>query len=304
MPTFNEDVIVNGIVRSRDGFRASTDDWEIVRNGENLEIREPEQTNKVWARFNGKNSLHLIGTPNLLVDGKVGIGTTSPGANLHLNAGGSASNDAFLIGNASTKGLRLRDTGAAVDIESVGVSLFINNGGENTLLNPQSGGNVGIGTTNPQAKLHVNGTIRATGDIVLDNADCAEEFDVTGKEAIEPGTVMTLNDDATLTPSKTPYDRRVAGVVSGAGSFRPAMVLDKRDGATSRVPVALLGKVFCKADATESPIAVGDLLTTSSTTGHAMKATDRDRAFGAVLGKALGSLNKGRGLVPILVALQ
>jgi hypothetical protein len=145
MPTFDEDLIVNGIVRARDGFRPLTNNWEIGRSGEHLEIREPEQANKVWARLNDDNSLHLIGVPNLLVDGRVGIGTTGPGATLHLNAGGNASSDSLLIGNLSTKGLRLRDTGGAVDIESFGVSLFINNGGENTLINPQSGGNVGIG---------------------------------------------------------------------------------------------------------------------------------------------------------------
>jgi hypothetical protein len=58
------------------------------------------------------------------------------------------------------------------------------------------------------------------------------------------------------------------------------------------------------ADASESPIGVGDLLTTSQTAGHAMKATDPRRAFGAVLGKALGSLKEGHGLLPVLVALQ
>jgi hypothetical protein len=46
------------------------------------------------------------------------------------------------------------------------------------------------------------------------------------------------------------------------------------------------------------------MLTTSSTPGHAMRATDPGRAFGAVIGKALGSLPSGRGLVPVLVALQ
>lgn len=80
MPTFDEDVIVNGRLRARDGFRPATDDWEIARNGEYLEIREPEQANKVWARFRDEVCLHLIGTPNLWVDGRIGVGTTSPTA--------------------------------------------------------------------------------------------------------------------------------------------------------------------------------------------------------------------------------
>jgi hypothetical protein len=65
-----------------------------------------------------------------------------------------------------------------------------------------------------------------------------------------------------------------------------------------------MGKVMCKADAGYGPIACGDLLTTSATPGHAMKATDASRFAGAVLGKALGSLEDGRGFVPVLVALQ
>ena len=71
-----------------------------------------------------------------------------------------------------------------------------------------------------------------------------------------------------------------------------------------RKPIALVGKVYCKADATYGAISVGDLLTTSATPGHAMKADDPLRAFGAVLGKALGTLPGGTGLIPILVALQ
>jgi hypothetical protein len=57
-------------------------------------------------------------------------------------------------------------------------------------------------------------------------------------------------------------------------------------------------------DASLVPVSVGDLLTTSGTPGHAMKAGDAARAFGAVIGKALRPLSSGRGLVPILVALQ
>ena len=65
-----------------------------------------------------------------------------------------------------------------------------------------------------------------------------------------------------------------------------------------------MGKVYCKADALFGPIQVGDLLTTSSMPGHAMKASDPAKAFGAVIGKALGSLKAGTGLIPIIVALQ
>ena len=75
--------------------------------------------------------------------------------------------------------------------------------------------------------------------------------------------------------------------------YRPALVIDRRAVQASRQPVALMGKVFCKADADFGAIAAGDLLTTSSTRGHAMKALDRGRAFGAVIGKALWFTGRG-----------
>jgi hypothetical protein len=93
-------------------------------------------------------------------------------------------------------------------------------------------------------------------------------------------------------------------VISGAGDFKPGLVLDKQDSEANRQPVALMGKVFCKVDADFGPIEIGDLLTTSSTPGHAMKAVDAAQAFGTVIGKALRALPTGRGEIPILVSLQ
>jgi hypothetical protein len=142
----------------------------------------------------------------------------------------------------------------------------------------------------------------ATGDIMLLNADCAEEFDV--EDGAEPGMVMVLAADGSLSVGERPYDTRVAGVVSGAGTYRPGLILDRRDTGRRRAPIALMGKVFCLAAATDAPIAAGDLLTTSAYAGHAMRIGDRDRATGAVLGKALGPLRSGRGLIPVLVTLQ
>lgn len=142
------------------------------------------------------------------------------------------------------------------------------------------------------------------GDIGLENADCAEEFEISGSEVLESGTVLVLAQDGKLQKSRDAYDKKVVGVISGAGDCKPGIVLDRKGARDNRMPVALMGKVFCKADAEYTPIEVGDLLTTSPTAGYAMKATDSLKAFGAVIGKALRPLSEGRGLVPVLIALQ
>ena len=148
------------------------------------------------------------------------------------------------------------------------------------------------------------GDVEVTGDIRLTNADFAEDFDTNEAETIEPGMVVVVGDEGKVRQSNIAYDKRVAGVISGAGSYRPAIVLDTQPTGPHRKPVALLGKVFCNVDATYAPIEIGDLLTTSATLGHAMKAEDPVRAFGSVIGKALRSHKEGRGLIPILISLQ
>jgi hypothetical protein len=68
--------------------------------------------------------------------------------------------------------------------------------------------------------------------------------------------------------------------------------------------VTLGSYAHCKVDADVAPIAVGDLLTTSPTKGHAQKVLDPSQAVGAMVGKALGALAKGKGKIPVLVMLQ
>jgi len=146
--------------------------------------------------------------------------------------------------------------------------------------------------------------VRVSGDINMINADFAEDFDINGADKVEPGTVMVLGNEGTLSESNQAYDNRVAGVISGAGDYKPGIVLDKQVTSGNRQPVALVGKVFCKVDAQYGSIEIGDLLTTSFTPGHAMKTNDPFKAFGAVIGKALRPLADGQGLIPILIALQ
>ena len=143
------------------------------------------------------------------------------------------------------------------------------------------------------------------GDITLRNADCAEEFEVQPDVCAEPGTVMALADDGRLRPSDRPHQRSVVGVVSGAGGYRPGIVLDRQPGERQqRRPIALVGKAWVKVTDEGGAIAVGDLLTSSATAGHAMRASDPLRAFGAVLGKALAAHRHGSGLIPMVIVLQ
>jgi hypothetical protein len=149
-------------------------------------------------------------------------------------------------------------------------------------------------------------TGKVQGQVQAPGGDCAECFDLASGCEADPGSVMSIDDDGRLSLSSQEYDRKVAGVVSGAGDYQPGIVLagGHKASVADQVQIALIGRVNCKVDASFAPIAVGDLLTTSLTPGHAMKATDPDRAFGAVIGKALRPLREGQGLIPVLVALR
>lgn len=149
------------------------------------------------------------------------------------------------------------------------------------------------------------GNVIVTGDVSFPGADCAEDFTIMADVVAEPGTVMTLGATGELVPCTAPYDKRVAGVITGAGRLRPGIIMDRQGpGDLRRLPIALVGKVFCKVDASFGAIEVGDLLTSSATVGHAMKAQDPSRAFGTVIGKAMQPLREGCGLIPILISLQ
>jgi len=135
------------------------------------------------------------------------------------------------------------------------------------------------------------------GGTVTENADIAEYYVAVGN--LEPGDVVVLDPDTSLglRLSDQPYDTRVAGIIS----TDPAIVLP---GAVDGVPLALVGRVPAKVDASFGAIQVGDLLTTSPTPGHAMLCVDRIQCIGAIIGKALEPLESGTDSIMILVTLQ
>ena len=93
------------------------------------------------------------------------------------------------------------------------------------------------------------GNVEVTTNIILHGVDCAEDFDVLAGETGEPGTVMVIDEEGALRQSETAYGKRVAGVISGAGDYKPGIILGKQRSERKRVPVALVGKVYCKAGA-------------------------------------------------------
>jgi hypothetical protein len=140
---------------------------------------------------------------------------------------------------------------------------------------------------------------------ITGGSDLAEPFAIS-TEGIPEGSVVVIDEQhpGQLKLSSEPYDTRVAGVVSGANGINPGISLKQKGRLDDGRNVALSGRVYVLADADKGPIQPGDLLTSSSTPGHAMRATDHVRAQGAVLGKAMGALPRGKGLLLVLVSLQ
>ncbi len=141
---------------------------------------------------------------------------------------------------------------------------------------------------------------------IMGGADIAEPFEI--RTPAGPGMVVAIDAEhpGELRVADQPYDTAVAGIISGANGINPGLTLSQEGTmADGSHPVALTGRVWCLVDAdANGPVQPGDLLTTSGTPGHAMKASDRKLSFGTSIGKAMTALDQGRGLVLVLVSLQ
>jgi hypothetical protein len=186
-------------------------------------------------------------------------------------------------------------------------------------------GNVGVGTTSPGAKLEVDGSVKLTsgsgasitfqdGTVqstaytgVTCGGDFAESVDVSGSRAsYEPGDVLVIgaNSGSDVAKSSEPYSTLVVGVYSTKPGVVGRRQTTGTKTSTTAVPMAMVGIVPTKVSAENGAIKRGDLLVTSSTAGYAMKGTDRSLLAGAVLGKALGALDSGTGVIEAVITLQ
>jgi hypothetical protein len=287
---------------------------------------------------------------DLLVSGSVGIGTPNPNSTLHVDAPAIGTTFPIYVTNNSTANAS-KSTGIAFggydtvggekfagsitsiesnsNISGGGLALSYSNG---NIYSPSSlttgmvlnsAGDVGIGTTNPSAKLEVDGNLKLTANSgasitfadgtsqstaytgVVCGGDYAESVDVTGSRTnYEPGDVLVIDPSAPgkFLKSNQPYSTLVTGIYS----TKPGTVGRRQTTSKSpdEVPMAMIGIVPTKVTAENGPIKTGDLLVASSTAGRAMKGTDRSQLTGAVIGKALGNLDSGTGVIEVVVTLQ
>lgn len=235
-----------------------------------------------WGGFGGVAGAALTLTPT----GNVGVGTTAPAAAMHVAQGSDASlaGGGYLItGVTGGQNLVIDDNEIIARSNGAAAPLYLNQGSGNVVVP----------------------VLQITG-----GSDVAEPYDVAaaGGAAPEAGMVVTIDPEhvGKMKVASGAYDRTVAGIISGANGVKPGLTLTQggtvADGA---MPVASVGRVWCWCDADAAgSITAGDMLTTSDTPGHAMRAADRERSQGAVLGKAMSSLKSGRGMVLVLVTLQ
>ena len=234
-----------------------------------------------WA--NGTGSINYS-------SGSVGIGISSPLYTLDVNGG--------------LNGFRAKAASASSNDT---IATFENNAAIKMIV--RANGNVGIGTTAPAKPLDVVGDINASGTITAGNIqakyqDVAEW--VESSQDLSPGTVVVLDHTKSnqVIASTQAYDSSVAGVIS----LKPGITLGERS--EGHVLVATTGRVKVKADATNGPIQIGDLLVTSDKTGFAMKSVPveiggrRIHAPGTLIGKALEPLAQGTGEILVLLSLQ
>jgi hypothetical protein len=176
-----------------------------------------------------------------------------------------------------------------------GIGLYVEGAGSGNLIEAWHG------PVSADREFYVSSTgeVYADGTFHTPAADFAEMLPAV--QGLEPGDVLVIGPDGQLTRSSEAYQSTVVGIYS----TNPGFVGGSGDDAdpAGKIPLAVIGVVLVKASAENGPIQPGDLLVASSTLGHAMKAGSNP-SVGTVIGKALGSLESGTGVIQILVMLQ
>jgi hypothetical protein len=234
-------------------------------------------------------------------DGKVGIGTNDPIPMLHIK--GDDPDVGLDMNSASTcKNVELRFGLDGVRKANVYWSRLDNR----LYLTNQSTGNPKSLAIDQDGNVNIEGRTTTRVLEITGGSDLAEPFPISHVEKLLPGSAVIIDErnPGHLTLSSESYDQRVAGIISGAGGITSGLTMSQQGVMEGDQNIALSGRVYVLATASNGAIKPGDLLTTSDIPGHVMKATDKELSHGAIVGKAMTSLSENEGLVLVLVNLQ
>jgi hypothetical protein len=132
---------------------------------------------------------------------------------------------------------------------------------------------------------------------------CDIKEDLNSIETLEPGDVVVIdeNNPGQVKRTNKEYDKKVAGIISGANGINPGLSLSQADVLEGEYPLTMLGRVYVKVT---GKVEIGDMLTTSSKPGYAMSVKDHANAHGTVIGKAMTTNEGEEGMVLVLINLQ
>ncbi len=141
---------------------------------------------------------------------------------------------------------------------------------------------------------------------ITGGSDFAEIFCVSDIKDLQKGMVVCLDseNEGQLKRSTTKYDKSVVGIISGANGIDTGLMMsDTGTIADGDIPVALVGRTYVKTNVEGGEIQIGDLITSSSEKGIAMRAKNKRKTRGAVIGKAMTKADEN-GFVLVLINLQ
>lgn len=294
----------NGLFFADNGYIGSKDDKHriLFRRLENkIELREYGDLIFSPGSTDGEETAKVV----MKADGKMGVGTESPSAQLDVF---TSLTDPAIRAQSVSAGIGGKFLSTLRTPNSLG--LWVGSAGANIIE-----GHVVDSSGNSE---NLRFIVNQTGDVQIDGkyqspaADFAESVRPIGdKDEYEPGDVLAIGSNSSselyhygFTKSHTPYSTSVADVYSTEPGFIGGAQDPDNPDRESRIPMAVVGIVPCKVSAENGPIKQGDLLVTSSTPGYAMRGTDRLRMLGAIVGKALGELDTSFGIIDVLVTLQ